>query len=146
MKKALGKLKILFLLFRSLNLGTPVSQDDNGILEVFGPENTLIQGFLLELMSWSSVCDQGLMICLFLRIPGVTFASKVEICKLVMFCPKYLIWCQVLFLNLMQRPEKLFHNVILVIFSLKNFNRTPYLEGNIPVSYTHLTLPTTVIV
>ena len=59
------------------------------------------------------------MICLFLRIPGVTFASKVEICKLVMFCPKYLIWCQVLFLNLMQRPEKLFHNVILVIFSLK---------------------------
>ena len=45
MKKALGKLKILFLLFRSLNLGTPVSQDDNGILEGFGPENTLIQGF-----------------------------------------------------------------------------------------------------
>ena len=131
MKKALGKLKILFWLFRSLNFGTPVSQDDNGILEVFGPENTLIQGFLLELMSWSSVCDPGLMICLFLRIPGVTFASKVEICKLVMFCPKYLIWCQVLFLNLMQRPEKLFHNVILVIFSLKNVNRTPYLEGNI---------------
>ena len=86
MKKALGKLKILFLLFRSLNLGTPVSQDDNGILEVFGPENTLIQGFLLELMSWSSVCDPGLIICLFLRIPGVTFASKVDICKLVIFC------------------------------------------------------------
>ena len=34
MKKALGKLRILFLLFRSSNLGTPVSQDDNGILEV----------------------------------------------------------------------------------------------------------------
>ena len=66
----------------------------------------------------------------FLHIPGVMFASKVEICKLVMFCPKYLIWRQVLFLNLMQRPEKLFHNVILVIFSLKNVNRTPYLEGN----------------
>ena len=34
-------------------------------LRGFGPENTLIQGFLLELMSWSSVCDPGLIICLF---------------------------------------------------------------------------------
>ena len=87
MRKALSKLKILFWLFPSLNFWTPVSQDDDGILKVFGPENTLIQGFLLELMSWSSVCDPGLMICLFLRIPGVTFASKVGICRLVMFCP-----------------------------------------------------------
>ena len=66
----------------------------------------------------------------FLRIPGVTFASKVEICKLVMLCPKYLIWRQVLFLNVMQMPEKLLLNVILVISSLKNVNRTPYHEGN----------------
>jgi hypothetical protein len=50
---------------------------------------------------------------------------------LVMFCPKYLIWRQVLFLNLMQRLEKSFQNVILVIFSLKNVDRTPYFEGNI---------------
>ena len=50
MKNALSKLKILFRPFRSLNFWTPVSQDDNGILEVFGPENTLIQGFLLELL------------------------------------------------------------------------------------------------
>jgi len=131
MKKALSKLKILFWLFRSLNFWTPVSQDDNGILEVFGPENTLIQGFfawtnVLKLSLWLGTYNMS-----FLHIPGVMFASKVEICKLVMFCPKYLIWRQVLFLNLMQRPEKLFHNVILVIFSLKNVNRTPYLEGNI---------------
>ena len=66
----------------------------------------------------------------FLVIPGVTVVFKVKICKLVMFWPKYLIWRQVLFLNLMQGPEKLFHNVILAIFSLKNVNRTPYLEGN----------------
>jgi len=32
---------------------------------------------------------------------------------------------------LMQRPEKLFHNVIPATFSLKNVNRTAYLEGNI---------------
>ena len=81
---------------------------------------------VLKLSLWPRTYNMS-----FLRIPGVTFASKVEICKLVMFCPKYLIWRQVLFLNLMQRPEKLFHNVILVIFSLKNVNRTPYLEGNI---------------
>ena len=53
----------------------------------------------------------------------------------VPFCPKYLIWRQVLFLNFVQRPEKLFHNVILVIFSLKNVNRTPYLEGNTQLFY-----------
>ena len=42
-----------------------------------------------------------------IHITDVSFASKVDICKLVMFCPKYLIWRQVLFLNLMQRPEKI---------------------------------------
>ena len=54
-----------------------------------------------------------------LHIPGVTFASKVDICKLVMFCHKYLIGSKVLFLNLMQRLEKLFQSILLVIFSLK---------------------------
>ena len=131
MKKALGKLKILFWLFRSLNFWTPVSQDDNGILEVLGPKNTLIQGFfawtnVLKLSLWPRTYNMPL-----LHIPGVTFASKVDICKLVMFCHKYLIGRRVLFLNLMQRPEKMFQNVTFVIFSLKNVNRTPYLEGNI---------------
>ena len=135
MKKALSKLKILFWLFRSLNFWTPVSQDDNGILEVLGPKNTLIQGFfawtnVLKLSLWPRTYDMS-----FLRIPGVTFASKVEICKLVMFCPKYLIWRQVLFLNLMQRPEILFKNVILVTFCLINVKRTPYLKGNTQLSH-----------
>ena len=70
-----------------------------------------------------------------LHIPGVTFASKVDICKLVMFCHKYLIGRRVLFLNSMQRPEKMFQNVTFVIFSLKNVNRTPYLKGNIQLSH-----------
>ena len=67
-----------------------------------------------------------------LHIPGVMFASKVYICILVMFCHKYLTGRQVLFLNLMQRPENLFKNVILVTFCLINVKRTPYLKGNIP--------------
>ena len=130
MKIAMSKLKMLFGLFRSLNFWTPVWQDDSCILEVFGSENTLVQCFfastnVLKLSLWPRTYNMS-----FLRIPGVTFASKVQFCKLVMFCPKYLIWRQVLFLNLMQRPEKLFHNIILVIFSLKNVNRTLYLEGN----------------
>ena len=48
MKKAQSKLKILFWLFCSLDFWIDVSQDDNGILEVFGPENTMIQGFCLN--------------------------------------------------------------------------------------------------
>jgi len=39
------------LTFPFIKFLDPVSQDENGILEVFGPKNTLIQGFLLVLMS-----------------------------------------------------------------------------------------------
>ena len=135
MKIAMSKLKMLFWLFRSLNFWTPVSQDDSCILEVFGYENTLVQCFfastnVLKLSLWPRTYNMPL-----LHIPGVTFASKVDICKLVMFCHKYLIGRRVLFLNLMQRPEKMFQNVTFVIFSLKNVNRTPYLKGNIQLSH-----------
>ena len=129
-KKAPSKLKILFWLFRSLNFWDPNVPRWQGHFRGFRAWKYFDSRFfawtnVLKLSLWPRTYNMS-----FLHIPGVTFASKVEICKLVMFCPKYLIWCQVLFLNLMQRPEKLFHNVILVIFSLKNVNRTPYLEGN----------------
>ena len=130
MKKALSKLKILFWLFRSLNFWDPYVPRWQGHFRGFRAWKYIDSRFfawtnVLKLSLWPRTYNMS-----FLRIPGVTFASKVEFCKLVMFCPKYLIWRQVSFLNLMQRPEKLFHNVILVIFSLKNVNRTPYLEGN----------------
>ena len=135
MKIAMSKLKMLFWLFRSLNFWTPVSQDDSCILEVFGSENTLVQCFfastnVLKLSLWPRTYNMPL-----LHISGVMFASKVDICKLVMFCHKYLIWRQVFFLNSMQRPEKLFYNVILVIFCLKNVKRTSYLKGKIQLSH-----------
>jgi len=136
MKIAMSKLKMLFWLFRSLNFWTPVSQDDSCILEVFGPENTLIQVFffastnVLKISLWPKTYNMPL-----LRIPGVMFASKVEICKLVMFCHKYLIWRQVFFSKFNAEAKKIFYNFILVIFSLKNVNRTPYLKGNIQLSH-----------
>ena len=108
MKITMSKLKMLFWLFRSSNFWTPVSQDDSWILEVFGPENTLVQFIfastnVLKLSLWPRTCNMPL-----LHIQGVTFSWKVDICKLVMFCHKYLIGRRVLILNVMQRPEKLF--------------------------------------
>ena len=52
----------------------------------------------------------------FLHIPGVPFASKVVIFKLVMLFHKYLIWRQALFLNLMQSQKN--YSTTLLLFDL----------------------------
>ena len=52
-----------------------MSQDDSCILEVFGPENTLIQVFFAS----TNVLKVSLPL---LHITGVSFASKVDICEL----------------------------------------------------------------
>ena len=87
----------------------------------------VFRGFMGPMGTWTVACLP------LLHIPGVTFSSKVDICKLVMFCHKYLIGRRVLFLNLMQRPEKMFQNVTFVIFSLKNVNKNAQIGQNRPI-------------